>query len=139
MRFAVRNFNVEGSSFLKLTPYLSHLEVTYFLSLNFNAYLLFCRMADVGRGDVVGRATNVETSKANASRLAIIKKLSKPFLLESKFTSKVGGLVDTNLSSFNLGALRGRMYGLRGHPPSVTMHHIMKSGSYAAASFPPAI
>lgn len=69
----------------------------------------------------------------------MIKKLSKTFLPKSKFTSKLGELNDTNLSSYNLGALTGRMYGIGGHPPSVTAHQIMKSGLYAVVGFPPAI
>lgn len=126
--------------FLKFTPYFGHPEVIYFLILNFNAYLLFCGMAEAGKvNKAASKAANAESSRANVSRQAVIKKLSKTFLPESKFTSKLGELSDTNLGSYNLGALRGRMYGLGGHPPSVTAHQIMKSGLYATAGFPPAI
>lgn len=51
----------------------------------------------------------------------------------------MAGLTDTNLGSFNLKALKRRMYKKGGHHPSITTHNIMKSGLYAVASFPSAV
>lgn len=96
------------------------------------------RMAEADRR-AASKETNVESSKVNASRQGIIKKLSKSFLPESKFSSKLGKLSDTNLGSFNLEAFRRRMMGIGGHHPSVTSHNIVRSGLYAATGFPPAI
>lgn len=83
------------------------------------------------------RATGRDSNAA--SRQAVIKKLSKPFLPESKFTSKLGKLADTNLGSFNMEAFKSRKMGVGNHRPSVTSHNIVRSGQYAAAGFPPAI
>lgn len=102
-------------------------------------------MAKARRGDAArtnkaaGKATNAESSKESASRQAIIKKLHKSFLPESKFVSKLGGLINTNLGSFNLRALRNRMYGQGDHSSSIIAHNIMKSGLCAVVGFPPAI
>lgn len=65
-----------------------------------------------------GRENNAESSKANASRQVVIKKLSKSFLLESKFYLKLGKLADTNLGSFNMEAFRSRIMGVGSHRPN---------------------
>lgn len=99
-------------------------------------------MAEGRRGDVAGtskaaaKAGNVEAGKENASRQAMIKQLKRSFIPESKFVLKLGGLTDTNLGSFNLEAFKRRIYGQGGNPPSVISHNIVRSGLYAAASFP---
>lgn len=92
-----------------------------------------------GTSKATGRAGNAEAGKENASRQVIIKQLKKSFIPESKFVSKIGGLTDTNLGSFNLEAFKRRIYGQGGYSPSVTSHNIVRSGLYAAVGFPPAI
>ena len=80
------------------------------------------------------------TGKDNgASRQAVIKKLSKTFMPESMFISKLGKLIDTNLGSVNLETFKNRLFGIGSHRASVTSHNIVRSGLYAAAGFPPAI
>ena len=92
-------------------------------------------------GEEVEMAEARTTGKDNngASRQAVIKKLSKSFLPESKFTSKLGKLTDTNLGSVNLETFKKRMLGFGGHQPSNTSHNIIRSGLYAVPSFPPPI